>query len=39
MARLGTVDETGRLIAFLLSDENSYITGQTLTIDGGFAIT
>jgi 3-oxoacyl-[acyl-carrier protein] reductase len=39
IARLGTIDETARLIAFLLSNENSYITGQTLTIDGGFAIT
>ncbi|MFC1545995.1 SDR family NAD(P)-dependent oxidoreductase [Pseudomonadota bacterium] len=28
--------EIANLVAFLLSDENTYITGQTMTIDGGF---
>ena len=28
--------EIAKLVAFLLSDENTYITGQIVTIDGGF---
>ncbi len=33
--RFGNVDEFGRAGAFLLSDAASYITGQTLVVDGG----
>ncbi len=33
--RTGTPEEVGALIAFLCSDEAAYVTGQTLTIDGG----
>ena len=33
--RLGTADDVARAVAFLLSDEASYITGATLRIDGG----
>lgn len=35
MARLGTAEEVAALIAFLLSPEAAYITGQTLHVDGG----
>ncbi len=33
--RPGTVDEIARVVAFLLSDEAQYITGQSLLVDGG----
>jgi 3-oxoacyl-[acyl-carrier protein] reductase len=35
--RTGTVDEIAGLIAFLSSPENTYITGQNIVIDGGYA--
>ena len=35
MGRFGNTDEFGRAGAFLLSDAASYITGQTLVVDGG----
>lgn len=35
MRRLGTVEETAALIAFLASDEARYINGQAIEIDGG----
>ncbi|HIN75674.1 MAG TPA: SDR family oxidoreductase, partial [Rhodospirillales bacterium] len=34
--RLGTPDEVARAIAFLVSDWASYITGETLFVDGGW---
>ena len=33
--RLLRPEETGRAIAYLLSDDASYVTGEVLTIDGG----
>ena len=36
VGRLGTPDEIGTFVAWLCSDENTYISGQTLVIDGGF---
>jgi NAD(P)-dependent dehydrogenase (short-subunit alcohol dehydrogenase family) len=36
MGRLGEPADCARGIAFLLSDESSYITGVTLPIDGGW---
>lgn len=33
--RFGTTEEIGAVVAFLLSDEASYITGQNLRVDGG----
>jgi NAD(P)-dependent dehydrogenase (short-subunit alcohol dehydrogenase family) len=35
MGRVGRLGELARFVAFLLSDEASYITGQNLLIDGG----
>lgn len=34
MGRYGTVDEYGRLAAFLCSEANTYISGQTILLDG-----
>lgn len=35
MSRYGTIDEFGKAAAFLLSPAASYITGETLQVDGG----
>lgn len=33
--RLGQPEEVAKVVAFLLSDDNGYISGQTIAIDGG----
>ncbi|KPP67190.1 dehydrogenase/reductase SDR family member 1-like, partial [Scleropages formosus] len=33
--RIGQPDEVGRVIAFLCSDDASYLTGETITVAGG----
>ena len=35
MGRIGTPDEVAKTIAFLASDDSSFTTGETITIDGG----
>jgi 3-oxoacyl-[acyl-carrier protein] reductase len=34
--RLGRPEEIAEVVAFLCSDRNTYITGQTILVDGGF---
>jgi len=36
LARRGIAEECASLISFLLSDEATYITGATYSIDGGW---
>lgn len=38
LARLGTAQEVADLIAYLVSDEASYITGSEFRIDGGWGL-
>jgi 3-oxoacyl-[acyl-carrier protein] reductase len=38
LGRMGEPDEVARVIAFLASDDSSYITGTTITVSGGWGI-
>ena len=35
--RIGKPEELADLVAFLASEKSSYITGATLTVDGGYS--
>lgn len=36
IGRFGKVQEIGEVVSYLCSDESSYLTGQIITVDGGF---
>lgn len=36
LGRMGTPEEVAKLVAFLASDDASYISGETILIDGGY---
>lgn len=38
LGRLGAPEDVGAVVAFLASDAASYITGQTITVDGGMTV-
>jgi NAD(P)-dependent dehydrogenase (short-subunit alcohol dehydrogenase family) len=37
LGRLGETSEVAKTIAYLASDDSSYVTGQVMLVDGGFA--
>jgi NAD(P)-dependent dehydrogenase (short-subunit alcohol dehydrogenase family) len=36
LRRIGRPSEVAKLIAFLLSDESTYVTGTDIAVDGGW---
>jgi 3-oxoacyl-[acyl-carrier protein] reductase len=38
LGRFATVDEIAGVVSFLGSDQNTYLTGQNIVVDGGFTI-
>lgn len=38
VGRLGTVEDVSAAVAFLLSEQSSFITGQTIVVDGGLTV-
>ncbi|OQB16573.1 MAG: 3-oxoacyl-(acyl-carrier-protein) reductase FabG [Candidatus Omnitrophica bacterium ADurb.Bin205] len=38
MAKLGTPEDVANVCLFLASEESSYVTGQTITVDGGMVM-
>jgi NAD(P)-dependent dehydrogenase (short-subunit alcohol dehydrogenase family) len=39
LKRLGVPEDVGSVVAFLLSEDAAWVTGQTITIDGGLTLT
>jgi NAD(P)-dependent dehydrogenase (short-subunit alcohol dehydrogenase family) len=38
LGRMGTVEDLAHLVDFLISEKSSYLTGQTITLDGGIGL-
>lgn len=38
LGRMGTVEDIANLVDFMISDKSSYLTGQTITLDGGIGL-
>ena len=38
MGRLGTAEEMAHVAVYLASDESDYMTGSSITPDGGFTL-
>ncbi len=38
LSRLGTVDDVSSVVKFMLSDASSFVTGQTIVVDGGLTV-
>jgi NAD(P)-dependent dehydrogenase (short-subunit alcohol dehydrogenase family) len=38
LQRMATADEAANVVLFLSSNESSYVTGATFTVDGGRAL-
>jgi len=39
LGRMANPDEIARIVMFLCSSQNTYITGQNIIVDGGFSVT
>jgi NAD(P)-dependent dehydrogenase (short-subunit alcohol dehydrogenase family) len=38
IGRVGTIEEVASVFVFLASDESSFVTGATYTVDGGLSV-
>jgi NAD(P)-dependent dehydrogenase (short-subunit alcohol dehydrogenase family) len=38
LKRFGTVEEVSQVVAFLCSNASSYVTGQSICVDGGYSV-